>query len=95
MPGVSTIPFEAHPFTIASIPQDEEDKNNASFNDGNELVFFVGTQGGFTRRLRDLVGCGSGDKGIPLSVYVDGPYGSPPDLNAFKTVILIAGGIVY
>ena len=92
MPGVSIVPFEAHSFTIASIPQDEADKDKASLN---ELVFYVGTKRGFTRRLRDLVQCGSGDKGIPLSVYIDGPYGSPPDLNAFRTVILIGGRVVH
>jgi ferric-chelate reductase len=111
VPGVSSFPFEAHPFTIASIPQDndadltkaisrsenssQEGDAKVSRDEGNELVFFVKTKEGFTRRLRDLASYGSSDNGIPLPVYVDGPYGSPPDLNAFRTVILIAGGVLF
>jgi ferric-chelate reductase len=105
MPGVSRVPFEAHPFTIASIPRhgsfmkanspassEEKVGEESATKGGNELVFFIKVKEGFTKRLREAVERKDGDEGrMPLSVYVDGPYGSPPDVNAFDSVILIAG----
>ena len=82
LPSVSKLPTEAHPFTIASIPQ--------SIDGSSELVFLIRAQGGFTARLREL----ATRKGAPSSVpaYIDGPYGNPPDLKGFSTCVLIAGG---
>ncbi|KAF8575567.1 hypothetical protein K439DRAFT_1398065 [Ramaria rubella] len=117
MPAVSSLPFEAHPFTIATIPRhpsvsdtpnaqgfrshsDQDDSCDlSSYNEPppsqrvNELVFYVRMREGFTKRLRDIVERESTDGGrVRLSTYIDGPYGSPPDLNAYDSVILIAGG---
>lgn len=83
VPSVAHIPFEAHPFTMACISENQ---------DLNQLVFLVGARGGFTKRLRDYVRCNSHETGMAfLPVYVDGPYGSPPDPNAFEHVLLISG----
>ena len=106
IPGISRIPFEAHPFTIASIPSrchvsptdavsldsKEEVGGEQIGKNEHELVFLIRARRGFTKHLRDTAyrKGGNGCR-IPLSVYVDGPYGSPPDVNAFETVILISG----
>jgi len=86
MPGVSVFPFEAHPFTIASIP---ENVDGSATEGERELVFFVHGETGFTKRLRKHVGKnGHGS----VTCLIDGPYGCPPDLLTFDTVILVAGG---
>lgn len=100
MPGVSTIPFEAHPFTISSVDASDEEtreritptteKKEALAETGpywKELVFFINVHGGFTRKLRDVA-----EKGGKAKVFVDGPYGKSPDLSEYDTSVLIAGG---
>ncbi|KAF9788128.1 ferric reductase NAD binding domain-containing protein [Thelephora terrestris] len=100
MPGVSTIPFEAHPFTIASVdttddepqwkatPTTEEKEALAETKPyWKELVFLINVHSGFTRKLRDV-----SEKGSKLKVFVDGPYGKSPDLTKYDTSVLIAGG---
>ena len=99
MPGVSTIPFEAHPFTIASIDtgRDETRGGAASISEKEvlgetepywkELVFFVNAHAGFTRKL-----CDAAKKGGKVKVFVDGPYGKSPDLTDYDTSVLVAGG---
>jgi ferric-chelate reductase len=78
LPGVSKMPFESHPFTIASI---RDDKNQ-------DLVFTIRVMDGFTRRLHKHA---VGNPGKPVMVLVDGPYGTPPAVNTFSTVVLLAG----
>ncbi|ETW78224.1 ferric reductase [Heterobasidion irregulare TC 32-1] len=80
MPGVSTLPFESHPFTIANADISRERTEE-------DLVFLVNTREGFTKRLMDI----AKTRGS-LKVFVDGPYGAPPRLEGFHTVVLIAGG---
>ena len=100
MPGVSTFPFEAHPFTIASLdtagdetrgkttPRIEDKEASAEIEPHwKELVFFINVHRGFTRRLRDVA-----DKYGKAKVFLDGPYGNSPDLTGYDTSILIAGG---
>ena len=100
MPGVSTIPFEAHPFTIASIDTTRDDTqggitpitNKESFAGTGkpcwkELVFFINVHGGFTKKLGNAA-----QKGEKVKVFVDGPYGKSPDLKDYETSVLIAGG---
>ncbi|KIJ94089.1 hypothetical protein K443DRAFT_134858 [Laccaria amethystina LaAM-08-1] len=83
LPTVSKLPFEAHPFTMASISE----KLDGTFSKGQarDVVFFVKGCNGFTKRLRDH-GVGT------VPAYVDGPYGCPPDLCEYATCILVAGG---
>ncbi|KIM25520.1 hypothetical protein M408DRAFT_315075 [Serendipita vermifera MAFF 305830] len=85
LPGVSNIPFEAHPFTIANIP-DRDGKGKKKVTD---LVFYIRAMDGFTRKLHDYA---AAHQGSTVSAFVDGPYGVPPPVNTFTTVVLIAGG---
>lgn len=98
MPDVSTIPFEAHPFTIASVDTTGDGTRRdapTTVKEGfaetepywKELVFFINVHDGFTRKLRDVA-----EKGGKAKVFVDGPYGKPPDLTSYDTSLLIAGG---
>lgn len=97
MPGVSTIPFEAHPFTIASVDTMGNGTRGKSVQKTGkgalaelywkELVFLINVHSGFTRKLRDVA-----EKGGKARVFVDGPYGKPPDLTGYDTSVLIAGG---
>jgi ferric-chelate reductase len=79
LPTISNLPFEAHPFTIASIPEDGKQC---------DAVFLIRGRSGFTRRLRQHA---TNDHGSRVPAFVDGPYGCPPDLTTFSTCILIAG----
>ncbi|KAG1724741.1 ferric reductase NAD binding domain-containing protein, partial [Suillus lakei] len=52
-----------------------------------ELVFFINVRQGFTARLKDAAS--TGDK---VKIFVDGPYGSSPNLGSYDTSVLVAGG---
>lgn len=107
VPSVSRLPFEAHPFTIASINSDmflpsrettkstnerrakealAENSLTARSPFWKELVFFINVRKGFTSRLKKAA-----MEGKRVKVFVDGPYGLPPDLRTYDTSILIAG----
>ncbi|KDR83594.1 hypothetical protein GALMADRAFT_219415 [Galerina marginata CBS 339.88] len=83
LPTVSSMPFEAHPFTIASIPESGGDSKEC------DVVFLIRGRSGFTRRLREHA---AKDSGSRVPAFLDGPYGCPPDLRSFTTCVLIAGG---
>ncbi|KAG1894707.1 ferric reductase NAD binding domain-containing protein [Suillus fuscotomentosus] len=98
MPSVSTLPFEAHPFTIASFDSSllstasAEDQSSAEVTGSSvpfwkELVFLVNVQGGFTKKLKEVA-----VKKETIKVFVDGPYGPSPDLGSYDTSVLVAGG---
>ncbi|KAG1731750.1 ferric reductase NAD binding domain-containing protein, partial [Suillus lakei] len=98
MPSVSTLPFEAHPFTIASFDssllstatagaQSSSEILGSSAPFWKELVFLVNVQGGFTRKLKEVAA-----KKENVKVFVDGPYGPSPDLGSYDTSVLVAGG---
>lgn len=78
MPGVALARYEQHPFTIANIP-----------NSRGDVVFLVKGQTGFTRRLINRLEADVDDQ---LNCYLEGPYGTPHDLNHFGSAVLIAGG---
>ncbi|KAF9238235.1 ferric reductase NAD binding domain-containing protein [Melanogaster broomeanus] len=92
MPSISTLPFEAHPFSIASIdsalflPTLGTPEKTTSIR--RELVFLVKVRGGFTKRLKDAAA-----QNKTVKVLLDGPYGAAPDLGAYDTAVLVAGGI--
>ena len=81
-PGVSSLPFEAHPFTISTT----YDPDPSPF--GNKLIFYARVRDGLTRKLRDRA-----TEGEKFRVFLDGPYDSPPALVGYSTSILIAGTI--
>jgi ferric-chelate reductase len=81
IPSVSGFPLESHPFTIASIPDEDGPMTT------QDLTFIIQRRNGFTKRLVNHAR--AGDSQIP--VFIDGPYGQPPDLAPYKTCILVAG----
>ena len=99
-PGVSTLPFEAHPFTIASYDSSNDGSGSKDVNSDasqekldeagkgywKELVFLVNVRGGFTCRLAEAA-----TKTETIKAILDGPYGPSPDLSYFDTSIFIAG----
>ncbi|KAF8974334.1 FAD-binding domain-containing protein [Flammula alnicola] len=80
LPTISNLPFEAHPFTISSIPEDGKQC---------DVVFLIRGRSGFTRKLREHA---TKDHGSRVPAFLDGPYGCPPDLTAYTTCVLVAGG---
>lgn len=84
VPKISTLPSEAHPFTIASIADNLDDTKS----DEKDVVFLIRTRSGFTRQLRAFAESGESK----IAAYVDGPYGSPPNLHRYSTCVLVAGG---
>ena len=90
MPSVSDLPFEAHPFTIASIDTIADGKEMSDSNPirpyWKELVFFIDVHQGFTKKLNKIAA-----KGGMVKTFVDGPYGHSPDLSIYNTSVLIAG----
>ena len=82
----SIAPFQAHPFTIASIPQD------------GEMTFLVKTKKGGTKRFSSHA---ERQQHLPFStidsqkrlfsVAIEGPYGRIRNLQQFDSVVLIAG----
>ncbi|KAH8113680.1 ferric reductase NAD binding domain-containing protein [Phellopilus nigrolimitatus] len=91
IPAVSRIPFEAHPFTIASVdaPLPPSAKSIVE-KEEREVKFIIRARRGFTRRLHEYALRAGGV--CSTSAYVDGPYGYPPDVNAYPRVVLVAGG---
>lgn len=102
MPSVSRLSFEAHPFTIASVhgnifdsPEGQKPRGHAipaepvlgsSAPFSKEIVFFINVRKGFTARLKEVA-----LKGNKVKVFIDGPYGSSPNLGPYDTSVLIAG----
>ena len=78
-PSISTFPFESHPFTISTINDDPK-------ADDSTLVFILRVQRGFTQKLHK-----EASPDTTYKVFLNGPYGSPPLLIDYQTVILIAG----
>ncbi|KAK3399158.1 FAD-binding domain-containing protein [Sordaria brevicollis] len=78
-------PMEAHPYTIACAHQLPETCIC------NSIQLVVRKHGGFSKRLheRALKDHAEGKKGN-YTVFVSGPYGMPPRLDIYETVILIS-----
>ncbi|KAG2359762.1 ferric reductase NAD binding domain-containing protein [Suillus spraguei] len=107
MPSVSTLPFEAHPFTIASFDSSgllsaakTEDKSGSVENYETQ-VLGSNANTPFWKELVFLVNVHGGftkrlkevaaAKG-EVKVFVDGPYGPSPDLDSYDTSVFVAGG---
>ncbi|KAK6430924.1 ferric-chelate reductase Frp1 [Oleoguttula sp. CCFEE 5521] len=76
-------PFEVHPFTISNtaIP--------APSNSTNTLELMIRAHSGFTRSLHNAARKDA-LTGKKRRVFINGPWGMPPDLRHFETVVLIA-----
>lgn len=73
--------LQFHPFSLSSSPHDQD------------TSFHIEVRGDWTLSCRDLV---SSLNNAPLTVHVEGPYGSPEiDIwgHSYKFFVLIAGGI--
>ncbi|KAG1795142.1 ferric reductase NAD binding domain-containing protein [Suillus plorans] len=104
MPSVSTLPFEAHPFTIASFDSsllstaETEDQLGSGENYETQVL---GSSNSLWKELVFLVNVHGGftkklkevaaTKGT-VKVFVDGPYGPSADLGSYDTSVLVAGG---
>ncbi|KAG1880529.1 ferric reductase NAD binding domain-containing protein [Suillus tomentosus] len=104
MPSVSTLPFEAHPFTIASFDSsllstaETEDRSGSGENHETQVL---GSSNSLWKELVFLVNVHGGftkklkevaaTKGT-VKVFVDGPYGPSADLGSYDTSVLVAGG---
>jgi len=58
------------------------------------VTLHIRALGGWTRKLHDSIR--ADDEEHPLSVYIDGPYGSPEidiDGAKYKLFLLVSGGI--
>ncbi|TFK45843.1 hypothetical protein OE88DRAFT_1085175 [Heliocybe sulcata] len=93
VPSISRLPIEAHPFTIASVCDNEMEKRSSLSEKGREhwsdVVFLINGQKGFTKRLADHAAKGRQE---PLTVLIDGPYGNSPDLSGSDVLVVVAGG---
>lgn len=82
-------PLQSHPFTIASIPED------------NKMEFLVRAEKGGTGRFFRYASkqngiLGSADAAstkTTRTIFIDGPYGTIRPLRQFDSVVLIAGGM--
>jgi ferric-chelate reductase len=93
IPGLST--FDAHPFTISTIdapPRSKKSLNHFDkeksidpFDESKKLTFLIRVHKGFTKLVRNAV-----QDDESMKIFFDGPYGEPPLLKGFETVILIA-----
>lgn len=76
-------PFELHPFTIANAA-------NAEQADGKrQLTVLAKAHGGFSRSLQKAA-TKDAQTGRKRRVFLNGPWGMPPDLLHYETVVLIA-----
>jgi ferric-chelate reductase len=95
-------PIESHPFTIANIaePLTLTTEKGTKANEF-ELVWVVRARDGFTRRLKEQIltknkhKISMGVTDVPLTcelpIFMDGPYGAPPDITRFETCVFMAG----
>ncbi|KAI9838820.1 MAG: hypothetical protein M1838_004481 [Thelocarpon superellum] len=87
MPGISV--FENHPFTISSLCSD--DFPSMYGDEYRDMTLVFKPFGGFTRKVLNTALAKGPNK--TYRAFVDGPYGGTQRrLEAFDTVILVAGG---
>jgi len=106
MPSVSRLPFEAHPFTIASfnsnifdVPEEQKPRGEKS-TQFSLAEHALGSSVPFWKEVVFFINVRSGFtarlkeaalKGDKLKVFIDGPYGPSPNLGSYDTSVLIAG----
>ncbi|KAL0581255.1 hypothetical protein V5O48_000738 [Marasmius crinis-equi] len=103
MPDVSTLPFETHPFTIASFDSGLSKREIIAGSPTpsiNSSANNVSAPESFWKELVFLVNVREGftkrlaeraAKAGKIKVYVDGPYGVSPDVTSYDTTVLVAG----
>jgi len=107
-PSVSTLPFEAHPFTIASydsqmLASREELSSSAELTDPSKNNVNVSSSSpqSHWKEIVFLINVKEGftkrlsqiaARKGTFKVYVDGPYGHSHDSSSYNTSVFIAGG---
>ncbi|KAI7232191.1 hypothetical protein KC330_g6019 [Hortaea werneckii] len=76
-------PFEIHPFTIASVSEQRHDAVSST------LTLIIKVHKGFSRSLHK-VAIGSETRERAYRAFLNGPWGTPPDLSHYETVALLA-----
>ncbi|KAI0763877.1 hypothetical protein BC629DRAFT_1596825 [Irpex lacteus] len=98
-------PIESHPVTMASVAEAPESvafstENQVKKNEF-ELTWIVRVRDGFTKRLKEHILMKNqrqielGTEGpltMQLPIFMDGPYGAPPDISRFETCVFFGGG---
>ena len=74
-------PLELHPFTIANAPVIGDEKRMQS------LTMLIKARSGFSKTLRKAAERADGHV---YRAFLSGPWGVPPDLRTYETVVLIA-----
>jgi NAD(P)H-flavin reductase len=103
MPSISTLPFEAHPFTIQGTPITEgPDAGKVTLlirvRDGEHYLsmsasfMLIKRSLGFTKRLLNKA-----HDSTKTNAYLEGPYGGSVDLRHNDSVVVVVGGsgVVY
>ncbi|KAK3674430.1 ferric-chelate reductase Frp1 [Recurvomyces mirabilis] len=77
-------PFELHPFTIANAAQPRDARAKQQ-----KFTMLIKARSGFTRSLYRAAACANkGD--CVFTVFLSGPWGAPPKLHHYDTVVMIA-----
>ncbi|RMY30190.1 hypothetical protein D0866_08170 [Hortaea werneckii] len=76
-------PFEIHPFTIASVSEQRRDAVSST------LTLIIKAHKGFSRSLHEAA-AGSVTRGGTYRALLNGPWGTPPDLSHYETVVFLA-----
>ncbi|OAX36258.1 hypothetical protein K503DRAFT_315935 [Rhizopogon vinicolor AM-OR11-026] len=107
IPSVSRLPFEAHPFTIASIDSNlsgvlqEQKPQGQKTTQISIAKHALGPSTPFWKEVAFFIDVRKGFtarlkeaalKGNTVKVFIDGPYGPSPNLESYDTSVLIAGG---
>ncbi|WWC90459.1 uncharacterized protein L201_005394 [Kwoniella dendrophila CBS 6074] len=95
MPGMSRLPWEAHPFTAATIPL-----NPGHGTGSGELAFIIRVRDGFTKQMKNKIDKVRKEKGLSIedkldvevSAAVEGPYGEKSDLSGYEGILIFSGG---
>ncbi|KAK3661300.1 ferric-chelate reductase Frp1 [Elasticomyces elasticus] len=74
-------PLELHPFTLANASE-------ASKEGGSDLTMLVKARSGFSKSLHKAA-LKSQDTGRTYRALLSGPWGVPPDLRSYETVVFI------
>lgn len=94
IPGLSRLPWEAHPFTCTTIP------GHAGMGLGaGQVTFIVRVREGATKRMKDAVdkerkaqGLGVDEEcSIDVPAALEGPYGEVRGMDMYDGVIIVAG----
>jgi len=108
MPSVSRLPFEAHPFTIASVHPNlfDSPEEQGPCQKSPQIISVepvLGSSAPFSKEIVFFINVRKGFtarlkevalKGDEVKAFIDGPYGPSPNLGPYDTSVLIAGQLL-